>query len=55
MARERGETKGEVEKISGAGDENNRMELGPSHEVGSGQKHWRPLITALYGTPHETD
>ena len=33
-----GETKRDVEKISGAGDENTRMELEPSDEVGSGQK-----------------
>ena len=43
VAREHGETKGAVEKISGAGDENTRMELGPS-EVGSGQK-----TLALFG------
>ena len=30
--------KGDVEKISGAGDENNQMELGPSDGVGSGQE-----------------
>ena len=33
-----GETEGDVEKVSGAGDEDTRMELGASHEVGSGQK-----------------
>ena len=33
-----GKTKGAVEEINGAGDENIRMELGPSDEVGSGQK-----------------
>ena len=33
-----GETKGDVEKISGAGDTSTRMELGPSDQVGSGQK-----------------
>ena len=37
MARERGVTKGDVEKISGVADENSRMELGPSHEVDSEQ------------------
>ena len=31
-----GQTEGDVEKISEAGDENTLMELGPSHEVGSG-------------------
>ena len=43
-----GETRGDMEKINGAGDENTGMELGPSHEVGSGQKtlavdrkHWQ--------------
>ena len=33
-----GETRGDVETISGAGDENTRMELGPNHEVDSGKK-----------------
>ena len=36
MAREQRETKGDVEKISGG--DNPRIELGPSHEVGSGQE-----------------
>ena len=33
-----GETKGEVAKISGAGDKNSQMEYGQSDKVGTGQK-----------------
>ena len=38
MTKERGETKGDMEKISGAGDENIWMELGPSDKIGSRKK-----------------
>ena len=37
MARERGETQGDVEEISRAGDEGFRVELGPGDEACNGQ------------------
>ena len=37
MARERGETQGDVEEISRAGDEGSMVELGPGDEACNGQ------------------
>ena len=39
VAREHDKTKGDVEKISGAGDENTRMELGPLTKLAADRKH----------------
>ena len=44
MARERGETEGDMAKISEEGDENTRMELGSTHKADSGQE-----VLAFFG------
>ena len=43
VSREHRETEGDVEKISGAGGENTRTELGPSMKLVADRKHWRSL------------
>ena len=41
-----GETQGDVEEISRAGDEGSRVELGPGDEA-TDRQHWRSLVSAL--------
>ena len=41
-----GETQGDVEEISRAGDEGSRVELGPGDKA-TDRQHWRYLVLAL--------
>ena len=55
MAREGGETQGDVEEISRAGDEGSRVELGQVTKFATDRQHWRSLVSALCVIPHEED
>ena len=50
-----GETQGDVEEISRAGDEGSRVELGPGDEACNGQATLAFLVSALCVIPHEED
>ena len=55
MARERGETQGDVEEISRAGDEGSRVELGPGDEACNGQATLAFFGVGLMCDPLEED